>query len=234
MKKTEKNLYLLYMLFGVLLVTANCIASKVWNTGIPFLGGTITLTIGVISYPFTFLCTDIIGEVWGKEKANLAVKYGFIAQLVSTAMIVIARYATAVDQNVQDAYVTLLGQQWVFVVASLVAYFISQSLDVKLFHVIRDGYIAKHGSTKGGKWIWNNVATITSQLVDSIVYAGIAFGLGSQWLFQAEMRPVLFGMILGQWLFKTIVAICDTPLFYLFTRKSNKHVAEAEEAWDCK
>ena len=62
MKKTEKNLYLLYMLFGGLLITANCIASKVWDTGIPFMGGTITLTIGVISYPFTFLITDVIGE----------------------------------------------------------------------------------------------------------------------------------------------------------------------------
>ena len=223
MKKTENNLYLLYMLFGVLLVTANCIASKVWDTGIPFLGDTITLTIGSISYPFTFLCTDIIGEVWSKEKADLAVKYGFVAQVISTILIVIARYAKAVDPMVQDAYVTLLGQQWVFVVASLVAYFVSQSLDVKLFHAIRNRYIIKHGSTKGGKWIWNNVATITSQLVDSIVYATIAFGFGSGWLFQAEMRPVLFGMILGQWLFKVIIAICDTPLFYLFTKGSNTH-----------
>lgn len=220
MKKTEKNLYLLYMLFVTLLVTANCIASKVWDTGIPFMGGTITLTIGVISYPFTFLCTDIIGEIWGKEEAGLAVKYGFFAQLVSTFMIVVARYATPVSGEVQDAYVTLLGQQWVFVVASLTAYFISQSLDVKLFHTIRNKYIAKHGSVKGGKWIWNNVATMTSQLVDSIIYAGIAFGLGFGWLFNSGMRGALFGMILGQWLFKTIVAACDTPLFYFFTRNN--------------
>lgn len=222
MKKTDKSLFLLYMLFGVFLVTANCIASKVWDTGIPFMGGTITLTIGVISYPFTFLCTDIIGEMWGKEKASLAVKYGFIAQLVSTVMVIIARYAKPVDPGVQDAYVTLLGQQWVFVVASLTAYFCSQMLDVKLFHAIRGKYINKHGSTKGGKWIWNNVATITSQLVDSIVYAGIAFGLGFGWLFQSEMRSVLFGMILGQWVFKVIVALCDTPFFYLLTRNADK------------
>ena len=222
MKKTEKNLYLLYMLFGVLLVTANCIASKVWDTGIPFMGGTITLTIGVISYPFTFLCTDIIGEIWGKKEANLAVKYGFIAQIFSTAMIIIARYATPVDPDVQNAYVTLLGQQWVFVVASLTAYLISQTLDVRLFHAIRDHYIVKHGSTKGGKWIWNNVATMTSQLFDSAIYVSIAFGFGFGWFFQPEMRSVLLGMILGQWLFKVIIAALDTPLFYFFTRNSEK------------
>lgn len=221
MKKTEKNLYFLYMLFGVLLVTANCIASKVWDTGIPFFGSTITLTIGVISYPFTFLCTDIIGEIWGKKEANLAVKYGFFAQILSTLLIVIARYATPVDPSVQDAYVTLLGQQWVFVVASLVAYFVSQTLDVKLFHLIREKYIAKHGSVKGGKWIWNNVATMTSQLFDSAIYVSIAFGFGFGWFFQTEMVSTLLGMIFGQWLFKVIIAALDTPLFYFFTRKSN-------------
>jgi len=226
MKKTEKNLYLLYMLFGALLITANCIASKVWDTGIPFMGGTIAITIGVISYPFTFLITDIIGEIWGKEKAGLAVKYGFIAQCLATALIIAARYFNPVDPDVQVAYVTLLGQQWVFVVASLAGYLVSQSLDVALFHRIRNWYISKHGTTKGGKWIWNNSATMISQLVDSIVYAGIAFGFGFGWWFDSKMRLQLIGMIIGQWLFKVVVAACDTPLFYLFTRNSEKTKAE--------
>lgn len=229
MKKTDKNLYLLYALFSGLLITANCIASKVWDTGIPFMGGTITLTIGVISYPFTFLITDIIGELWGKKEAGYAVKAGFIAQVVSTGLIIAARYFTPVSPEVQDAYVTLLGQQWVFVVASLTAYLASQSCDVVLFHKIRDTYIKKHGSVRGGKWLWNNAATITSQLIDSIVYAMIAFGLGFGWLFDAAMRPALFGMILGQWLFKVIVALCDTPFFYLLTRESNHYTREQLE-----
>lgn len=229
MKKTDKNLYLLYMLFGALLITSNCIASKVWNTGIPFMGGTITLTVGVISYPLTFLITDVIGELWGKAKANIAVRYGFIAQVIATGIIIAARYFAPVDAGVQEAYVTLLGQQWVFVIASLVAYLCSQSLDVKLFHTIRDKYIAKHGSTKGGRWIWNNVATITSQFVDSVLYATIAFGLGFGWLFDSSQRIALVGMILGQWLFKVAVALCDTPFFYLLTRGSTEQSAVAAE-----
>ena len=226
MKKTEKNLYLLYMLFGALLITANCIASKVWDTGIPFMGGTIMLTIGVISYPFTFLITDVIGEMWGKEKASIAVRYGFVAQVLSTTMIIVARYFTPVDAGVQEAYVTLLGQQWVFVVASLVAYTISQSWDVMMFHKIRSAYIRKHGTIKGGKWLWNNGSTITSQFIDSVVYASIAFGFGFGWLFDPAMRPALFGMILGQWLFKVVVALCDTPFFYLLTRNSTTVIEE--------
>ena len=222
MKKTDKNLYILYMVFAVMLVTANCVASKIFTTGINLLGAPVTLTSGALAYPFTFLCTDIIGEIWGKEKANVAVKGGFICQLFSTALIILVRYFPATDAAVQESYVTLLGQNWVFVVASLVAYVCSQTIDVNLFHAIRGWYIKKHGSTKGGKWIWNNVGTMTSQLVDSIVYVFIAFGFGFGWLFQDGMRLVLFNMILGQWLFKVAIAALDTPLFYLFTRRSRE------------
>ena len=222
MKKTDKNLYILYMVFAVMLVTANCVASKIFTTGINLFGAPVTLTSGALAYPFTFLCTDIIGEIWGKEKANIAVKGGFICQLFSTALIILVRYFPATDAVMQESYVTLLGQNWVFVVASLVAYVCSQTIDVKLFHAIRDKYIKKHGSTKGGKWIWNNGSTMTSQLVDSVVYVFIAFGFGFGWLFRDGMRIALFNMILGQWLFKVALAALDTPLFYLFTRRSNE------------
>ena len=222
MKKTDKNLYILYMVFAVMLITANCVASKIFTTGINLFGAPVTLTSGALAYPFTFLCTDIIGEIWGKEKANIAVKGGFICQLLSTALIILVRYFPTTDAAMQESYVTLLGQNWVFVVASLVAYVCSQSLDVKLFHAIRGWYIRKHGSTKGGKWIWNNAGTMTSQLVDSTVYVLIAFGFGFGWLFQDGMKIVLFNMILGQWLFKVVLAALDTPLFYLFTRRSNE------------
>ena len=222
MKKTDENLYILYMVFAVMLITANCVASKIFTTGINLFGAPVTLTSGALAYPFTFLCTDIIGEIWGKEKANIAVKGGFICQLFSTALIILVRYFPTTDAAMQESYVTLLGQNWVFVVASLVAYVCSQTIDVNLFHAIRGWYIKKHGSTKGGKWIWNNVGTMTSQLVDSVVYVFVAFGFGFGWLFQDGMRLVLFNMILGQWLFKVAIAALDTPLFYLFTRRSRE------------
>lgn len=218
MKKSERNLQLLYALFVVFLVTANAIASKVFSTGISVFGSEITLTVGAICYPFTFLITDIIGEIWGKQEAKNAVKFGFLGQIVSTLFIIVARYLPAVDTNVQSSYDTLLGTSWVFVLASLGGFLISQSWDVYVFHKIRDKYIKKHGSRKGGRWIWNNASTITSQFLDTIVYAIIAFGFGFGWLFDDSMRPALYAMIVGQYLVKVVIAILDTPIFYLFTR----------------
>ena len=224
MKKTDKNLYLLYMILATGLVTANCIASKVFIMPFNLFGSAVTLTTGAICYPLTFLITDIIGELWGREKANVAVRWGFVCQLISTLIIIIARYLPATETVMQDSYVTLLGQNWVFVLASLTAYTVSQHWDVWVFHNIRDSYIKKHGSTKGGKWIWNNASTCTSQMLDSVIYVVIAFGFGFGWLFDSSMHSVMINMIIGQILVKVVIALLDTPIFYLCTRgSSNDH-----------
>lgn len=222
MKKTEKNLYLLYMLFGVALITSNCIASKLMILPFQMFGSAVTITCGVIVYPITFLVTDILGEIWGKKEASLAVKFGFICQVIATAIIVIARYIPAADANMQEAYVNLLGQNTMFVIASLSAYLCSQKWDVFIFHKIRNAYIQKHGSTKGGKWIWNNVGTMTSQLLDSSIYVLVAFGLGFKWLWTPGMATMMLNMIIAQWLFKVIIAALDTPFFYWFTREGKR------------
>ena len=221
MKKTDKNLYLLYMILATGLVTANCIASKVFVMPLNLFGNAVTLTAGAICYPLTFLITDIIGELWGRKQANIAVRWGFVCQLISTAVIVAARYLPATDAVMQTSYVNLLGQNWVFVLASLTAYTVSQHWDVWVFHSIRDHYIKKHGSTKGGKWIWNNASTCTSQMLDSVIYVVIAFGFGFGWLFDPSMHSIMFNMIIGQILVKVVIALLDTPIFYLCTRGSN-------------
>lgn len=223
MRKTESNLYLLYMLFGVALVTANAMATKLFATGITLFGNEVTFTVGVICYPVTFLVTDVIGELWGKENAKLAVRFGFICQLFSTFMIVIARYLPAVDPEIQRNYVNLLGQNWIFVVASMTAFLCSQSWDVWVFHKLRDKYIERHGSVKGGKWIWNNGSTIGSQFIDSIVYVSVAFGFGFGWFFDSSMTGTLLCMIVGQFVIKALLALLDTPLFYILTRKEEEN-----------
>ncbi len=223
MKKKQENLYLLYMIFAIGLVTANAISAKVFNTGFTLFGNPVTLTVGAICYPITFLITDVIGEIWGKKEARLAVKYGFICQIIATIVIVIARYLMPVDATVQESYVLLFGQNWVFVIASLVAFLASQSWDVFIFHRIRDKYIDKHGSRKGGRWIWNNASTTTSQIIDSVIYVVIAFGFGFGWLFDSSMHSMMLAMIIGQAIVKIVLAIIDTPVFYLLTNERRDH-----------
>lgn len=219
MKKNNENLMLLSMLFVVSLITANVVTGKVVETGIPLFGSTITVPGAVICYAITFLITDIVGEIWGKEEANRIVKYGLIGQILSTVLIILTQYLPAVDPGVQQSYETILGQNVVFVIGSLIGYIASQTWDVWIFHKIRDKIMKEKGNNKQ-RWIWNNLSTMTSQIIDTIIFITIAFGFGFGWLFDSAMLPTLGAMIVGQYLVKFLLAIIDTPIFYFFTRKT--------------
>ena len=215
MKRTDKNLILLNTIFVASIIVANVVGAKVIDTGVDLFGLRLALSGGAITYAFTFLCTDIIGEVWGKKEASAAVFYGFVGQVFAIGMIFLTQLTRAQDPEMQSAYVKLLGQAPMFTLGSLVAYYTSQTWDVWVFHRIRQRLNAKPSL----RWIWNNVSTATSQVIDTALYAGISFGLGLGWFWQEGGMDLLLSVMLGQYLLKLGLAILDTPLFYLFTRK---------------
>ena len=218
MRKTQEGLLALGMLFAVALILSNVVAAKVVATAIPMPGGTLVFPGAVFCYAITFLVTDVVGEVWGRREARSIVRWGFAAQLLAAALLLFTQALPAASPEVQGAYRTLLGQNWAFVGASLVAYAISQSWDVFVFHRLRDAVLARHPDGRGRRWIWNNASTMSSQLLDTVVFVGLAFGCGLGWLFDAAMRPALFSLMLGQYLVKVLLAALDTIPFYLLTR----------------
>jgi len=222
MKKTNSNLIGINMVFVVSLVISNVVTAKLFSTGIMLFGNILTLPGAAVCYAITFLATDVIGEIWGKKEANRTVRWGFVGQVLATLLIILTQYLPAADPEAQAAYEKLLGQNWIFVIGSMVAYFASQSWDVFFFHKIRDKYIAKHGDTKGGRWIWNNGSTMTSQIIDTVLFIGISFGIGFGWLFDRSMWSSLAAMMIGQYALKFILAALDTPFFYLLTRRKGE------------
>lgn len=206
MKKTINNLNILNAMFCTLLILANILASKVVQLGI------FTIPAAVVAYPFTFLITDIIGELWGKKEANNTVKNGLICQIFALILTFCAvKLPVASFANNQNEFVAILGGSLRVTFASLVGYFCSQTWDVWVFHKIRNKYIQKHGSTAGGRWIWNNASTMTSQIIDTAIFITIAF---------YGVVPNIWNMIFSQYVIKFIFAICDTPIFYLLTGKA--------------
>lgn len=223
MKKSETNYMVLVTLFVISIVIANVVGARVITTGASIGNIPIQTSGGAITYAVTFLCTDVIGEIWGKQKAMDVVKYGFIGQVFATIAIALTGLCTAVDMRMEQAYQTLLGQNWVFVIGSLCAYYASQTWDVYVFHKIRDSYIRKHGGVKHGKWIWNNASTMTSQIFDTAIYATVAFGFGLGWLFSSHGVTSLIGLMIGQYVLKFCLAVFDTPVFYFLTRRENEN-----------
>lgn len=203
MKKTERNLTLLNCVFVTSLVVSNIVAGKV----VDIFG--LVVPAAVVAYPLTFLCTDIIGEIWGKEEANRTVKRGILMQLFSLLLITIAialpsaSFATEYSSNLK----VVLGQNVRFVLASLIAYILAQSNDVFIFHKLKERFNGKH------KWLRNNASTMLSQLIDTAIFITIGF-----W----GTVPSLITMIMSQYVVKFFLALLDTPFFYLLTRESKE------------
>ncbi|MCR4604813.1 MAG: queuosine precursor transporter [Eubacterium sp.] len=207
------------MIFATSLVISNVVTGKVVDVPITLFGAHIQLPGAAICYAITYLMTDVIGEIWGRKEANRCVFWGFICQVLASLMILLTQYLPAVDPDMQKSYDALLGQNWVIVLGSLTAYIASQSWDVLIFHKVRDRMLAKDPENYHKRWIWNNLSTLTSQIIDTILFIGIAFGCGFGWLFDSKMWPTLGAMFVGQYILKAILAIIDTPVFCLLTRK---------------
>ena len=202
MRTADKKLIFLVALFVTSVTTANVLAGK-----IVVFGDYIILPAAVVTYAFTFLLTDIISELYGRQAAQRAVFFGFYAQLFAMAMIYTAMLFPALEQEMQDAYEMLLGQNFRFVAASMAAYFVSQSWDVWVFHKLKNKTNGKH------KWLRNNASTMTSQFIDTAIFITIGF-----W----GTVPNLWAMILSQYCVKLVLALLDTPFFYLFTKQKNR------------
>lgn len=226
-KKDNIILAFLYAIFGALLVCANCVAAKQIPIGTWF-GIPVSITVGIVCYPFTFLITDIIGERYGKKKAQLAVYCGLAGQVLTILLVVLANTIKGNDDAMNAAFNSVMGSNWILTIGSLVACFVSQTWDVWVFHKIRDKYIEKHGSTKGGRWLWNNASTITSQFFDSVIfYLFLLLMLHTQGIDLPFVNCVV--TIFAYWVVKIIIAICDTPIFYLLTKRKTKEQVANEE-----
>lgn len=225
MRKTNKNLILLIVLFVTSLLTANIISSNgMIITGIYITKDIQLLAPGaVLAYAITFLCTDVIGQIWGKKEANEAVIYGLISQIVCTGLISLTPIIFSKWFVGSEVYTTLNSLGW-FTLGSLIAYCLSQSWDVFIFHKIKNWAKNKFGEDKYNKhrWLWNNSSTMTSQIIDTVIFIGIGFGIG-----MGMRGNELIGLMIGQYIVKFILALLDTPIFYILT-KTNKTAVKNE------
>lgn len=86
-----RDLITLTTLFAVVMVLTNVIGTKLFllfpewlPSGFGSLtnAGFVVLTTGIITYPLTFLLTDVVSEVYGAKRANHMVVLGFVSSIV--------------------------------------------------------------------------------------------------------------------------------------------------------
>jgi queuosine precursor transporter len=162
----------------------------------------LVTSLAVPIYAAIFLATDIISEHWGKKQAQRVVWLGFTAQILVVVFSQIMIRADVLESSLflNDSLKVIFGFLPRVVLGSLVAYVISQNWDVWLFHTLKAATNGKH------LWLRNNLSTITSQLIDSVLFVFIAlYGIVDS----------IFQFILVIWILKVLIALLDTPIMYL-------------------
>lgn len=194
--------------------------------------GPLHLAVGVLPYPLTFLCTDLISEFYGRRRANFVVSLGLALNVfILIFMWVAAQMPSVPDESMPSWQLIQLAEsiadpagrsidlqvelfQLIYLctsgamLASMLAYVIAQYADVKVFHWIKHKTQGKH------LWLRNNLSTLTSQLIDSITVISVTFGAA---LIAGNVGLKAFFILIGSnYLFKMLVALIDTlPLYML-------------------
>lgn len=216
----QRIYFILSALFITALVVSNLIFQKFFHWD--FFGiYTFEISVGILPYPVTFLITDIISEVYGSKRANQLVTTGIFASLFSLLIVYTADNVqqTSWSPVNSEMFHTVFGATALAVFASMMAYLSAQYIDIQLFHFWKQLTKGKH------LWIRNNFSTFLSQFVDTI---SVLFLLCSFDIIEWEKFSSL---LLSGFLFKVLIAICDTPFLYaavLWIRKRFNITANEE------
>ena len=199
-------------------------------------GWSFALAVGVLPYPVTFLCTDLISEFYGRRRASWVVTVGLLLNfwvvfimwlggvmpqvppMDPTTGLPPIESLSVVDGIVKDsnsfAFYQIRALTFGAVVASMVAYLAAQFCDVYLFHFWKKLTKGKH------LWLRNNGSTLVSQVVDTVAVILITHFFAHALpipadLPAAEVWQKLLMFIVTGYVFKLVVALLDTIPFYL-------------------
>lgn len=192
--------------FVTSLILSNIIAVKLISIGPLFLPAAILI------FPLSYICGDILTEVYGYGRARRVIWIGFGCNLLAVLVIwlsivippppfwKIEGFGSA--QDAQMAYRAIFGFTPRLLIASFLAYLAGEFLNSFV--------LAKMKIATKGRHLW--MRTIGSTLVGQLADSGIFILLSFYGIIPAA---VLGRMILFQWLTKSAYEALITPLTYL-------------------
>jgi len=245
----------LAMLFIAMLMLTNIIGTKLFALpmDVPLVGGllaavdrfvqwllpgqgggdSLTLTAGIVTYPVTFLITDIVSETYGRKRADRMVLLGFAASVLMLSVLWVGKSLPpspfwTVPENLagvfhgehlgtdaqgrvfagpraaQAAYEFTFDAPGILLFASMTAYLVAQLIDNRLFHFWRRLTAGRH------LWFRNNMSTGLSQFADTAIVNGIFLRAYFGWEWDA-----IAAVVIAVYVVKFLLALLDTPLCYL-------------------
>jgi len=197
MNKHQKLDFLLSIYIAAI-VAAELLGSKIFT-----ISGVINASVAIFVFPLTFTINDIVAEVYGKPRAQSFMRSGFYVLLglaAYTLLTIILPPATRFTPS-NEAYTLIFSKSFRIIIASLIAFWISERFDIYIFSKIRE----KLG--KKGLWLRNNASNFISQLFDTTIFMFLAFYTPGSFNF-------ILSIIWPYWLLKCFMSIMETPFTY--------------------
>ena len=173
-------------------------------------------TLGNTLFAATFLATDILSEIYGKKEATKGVLAGIFTSL---AFIVLSfmwvHYIPAESDWASDFVHGLFSNTPRMLISSLLAYAISEWIDVFLYHAWWNLTEKKTGSHTKMLWFRNNFSTLISQFVNIVI-----FNFGAFWGIYTFKE--LVGITAACYVIYVATSLLDTPFVYIARKIANK------------
>ena len=201
--KNRKDI--VFLVLAGFFITNAIVAELIGGKLVQFFG-LFTQSIGIILWPVIFLLTDLINEYYGKDGVRKLtyITVGLISFTFIILSVALSIPATSFSPVSDTVFNTIFGQsQWI-IVGSIIAFLLSQLVDVYVFWAFK--------KVTGDKHIWLRAtgSTMVSQLIDTFVVQFIAFVLPGKWPFSEFLTNASWG-----YAFKLLVALALIPMIYL-------------------
>ena len=190
-----RSLFIFTVLYGGMVCIAGVLGSKQVALG------PLAVEAGIFPFLLLVVLGSTVAELHETETANRLVRFGFIPLLTSIALIwLVLQLPTdaGMYEPAKEAFPIILGQSWRLMIAGLIAYGVSQFLNVFIFSRLKGA-----GGT-GGLWLAGRaaIASALSQIVDTLIFITVSF---------YGVRPI-GELILGQAISKVVLSVVLVPL----------------------
>lgn len=177
--------------------------------------GPAVMSIGILPWPIVFVTTDLINEYFGEKGVRRlsVITASLIAYTFFVLYFAMKIPSTGISSVSTSQFNAVFGQSQLIIVGSIIAFLISQLIDVSIFHFFK--------RRTGDKMIWlrSTGSTVISQLFDSFIVLGIAF-----WLPGIMDTKTFFLSAMTGYTVKLVIAVLMTPLVYLGHSMIEKYI----------
>lgn len=166
-------------------------------------------TLGNILFAATFIASDAISEIYGSREARRSVLMSLCASAFFLLLTIVwTHYIPSENDWAMPAVQTIFSITPRLMLASLAVYAVSQLLDVRLYQLCWEFTSKRSGSRESHLWFRNNISTIISQAINTVLYTLLAFGGLYEW-------STIWQIMLSSFIIFTILSLLGTPVVYL-------------------